>query len=183
MRPPIFLFDLARKERQRRARCKKEKSAKQGPIRFCASPFAEWLRFARAAAWVVNRRAAASCVVHSLSEVSGSGSGMRAQQPRETAIAATYVLHLGSPLLRGVQRTLPLVAFLWSLRTISFREQERNGSYFTQRNDYCSLTRSCAILYSKWLKNTGLFVNLHKNSFSRLETVDKKPCLNIMNLN
>ena len=34
---------------------------------------------------------------------------------------------LGFPPLRGVQRTLPLVAFLWSTRTVSFRERKEMG--------------------------------------------------------
>ena len=41
-----------------------------------------------------------------------SVSGMRGSKPRLTALAATPVPPLGSPPLRGVQRTLPLVAFL-----------------------------------------------------------------------
>ena len=49
----------------------------------------------------------------SRSEVCLSVSGMRGSRPRLTALAATLVFPLDSPLLRGVQRTLPLVAFLW----------------------------------------------------------------------
>ena len=63
----------------------------------------------------------------SLSEVPWSVSDMRAHRPRLTALAATLVPPVDSPPLRGVQRTLPLVAFLWSTRTISFRERKEMG--------------------------------------------------------
>ena len=59
-------------------------------------------------------RAAGRGEVNPLSEVQLSVSGMRGSKPRLTALAATLVAPLGSPLLRGVQRTLPLVAFLGS---------------------------------------------------------------------
>ena len=63
----------------------------------------------------------------SRSEVRLSVSGMRGSRPRLAALATTLVFPLDSPLLRGVQRTLPLVAFLWSTRTVSFRERKEMG--------------------------------------------------------
>ena len=44
-----------------------------------------------------------------------------------TPIAATLVLPIDSPPARGVQRTLPLVAFLWSPRTVSFPDGKEMG--------------------------------------------------------
>ena len=41
--------------------------------------------------------------------------------------AAILVPPLGSPFLRGDQRALPLVSFLWSTRTVSFRERKEIG--------------------------------------------------------
>ena len=63
----------------------------------------------------LDRRPRAACWggMKSLSEVPLSVSGVRGSKPRLTALAATLVAPLGSPTLRGVQRTLPLVAFLW----------------------------------------------------------------------
>ena len=72
-------------------------------------------------------RAACRSGVKSRSEVRLSVSGLRGSRPRLTALAATLASPLGSPTLRGVQRTLPLVAFLWSSRTISFRERKEMG--------------------------------------------------------
>ena len=72
-------------------------------------------------------RAACRSGVKSRSEVRLSVSGLRGSRPRLTALAATLASPLGSPTLRGVQRTLPLVAFLWSTRTVSFRERKEMG--------------------------------------------------------
>ena len=133
-------------------------------IRSCATPTAEGFAYARAAAWFIDQRAAVQCVVQLTSEVQLSGRAeCGAPRARPTSIAATLVLPLASPFRRGVQRTLPLVAFLWAkapplpvaekggacalqprhwravakqarewhcgkAATVSFREQERNGS-------------------------------------------------------
>ena len=59
-------------------------------------------------------RAAGWGGMKSRSEVPLSVSGMRGSRPRLTALAATLVPPLGSPPSSGVQRTLPLVAFLGS---------------------------------------------------------------------
>ena len=44
-----------------------------------------------------------------------------------TSIAATLALPIDSPPARGVQRKLPLVAFLWSPRTVSFPDGKEMG--------------------------------------------------------
>ena len=68
------------------------------------------------------------CVVQFTSEVQCSGRAKcGAPKPRLTQIAATLGVPVGSPIYRGVQRTLPLVAFLWSPRTVSFRNRKEMG--------------------------------------------------------
>ena len=90
-----------------------------------AQPSAEGFAYARAAAWVLGVEPRVGCVVQSSSEVQCSG---RAEcgtpRPRPTALAATMVFPLDSPHVRGVQRTLPLVAFLWNPKTVSFRNRK-----------------------------------------------------------
>ena len=147
MRPTIFLFVLVRKERRCRARYQKEKIAKRG-LHFPSLSFspADILHFChpvrRTTPLPHNRPRKASltlaplaghltgeprpgCVVQRSSEVSCSG---RAEcgtpKPRPTAIAATLVLTLDSPPLREIQRSLPLVAFLWNPKTVSFRNRK-----------------------------------------------------------
>ena len=51
--------------------------------------------------------------------------------PRLTALAATPAAPLGSPILRGVQRSLPLVAFL-GVQEPFFPRRERMGLEYTQ---------------------------------------------------
>ena len=78
------------------------------------------------------QRAAARCGVQLQSAIPLSGSGRRGQQLRVLALAATSAAPFDSPPVRGVKGKPPLVAFLRSSRTISFREQERNGSCISQ---------------------------------------------------
>ena len=130
--PPCLSFVLP-KERQRRARWKKERAPSAGNSGQCVRSYARLSNLVqvwyKVHAGLPRRpqcclghkpRAAAACVGKAPSEEPLSVSEMRAHRPRLTALAATLVAPLGSPSLRGVQRTLPLVAFLWSTRHISF---------------------------------------------------------------
>ena len=137
--PPCLSFVLP-KERQRRARWKKERAPNAGNIVQSMRPYARISNGVRI--WYIvhagsphrpqcclghKPRVACWGVVKSRSEVRLSGSEMRAHRPRLTALAATLVPPLDSPSLRGVQRTLPLVAFLWSTRTVSFPNGKEMG--------------------------------------------------------
>ena len=130
--PPCLSFVLP-KERQRRARWKKERAPNAGNIVQCVRSYARlsnlvqvWYKVHAGSPRRPQRclghrpRAAYKSGAKSRTEVPLSVSGMRGSKPHLTALAATLVAPLGSPSLRGVQRTLPLVAFLWSTRHISF---------------------------------------------------------------
>ncbi len=123
--PPCLSFVLP-KERQRRARWKKERAPNAGNIVQCVRSYARlsnlvqvWYKVHAGSPRRPQRclghrpRAAYKSGAKSRTEVPLSVSGMRGSKPRLTALAATLVAPLGSPPLRGVQRTLPLVAFLW----------------------------------------------------------------------
>ena len=125
MRPPCLSFVLP-KERQRRARWKKERTPNAGSVVQNVRLYARISNlvqvWCKVHAGLPRRpqcclghkpRAAAACVGKAPSEEPLSVSEMRAHRPRLTALAATLVPPLDSPLLCGVQRTLPLVAFLW----------------------------------------------------------------------
>ena len=76
------------------------------------------------------QRAAGWCGVQVQSTVPLSDSGMRAQQPRVLAIAATSGAPLDSPFSsRGQGETSPCRLSLWNVRTISLSTKgKRNGS-------------------------------------------------------
>ena len=136
--PPCLSFVLP-KERQRRARWKKERAPNAGNIVQSMRPYARISNGVRF--WYIvhagsphrpqcclghKPRAAGKGGVKSRSEGRLSGSETRAHRPRLTALAATLVAPLGSPLLRRVQRKPPLVAFL-----------EVQETFFPQRERMC----------------------------------------------
>ncbi len=138
MRPPCLSFVLP-KERQRRARWKKERAPNADNVVQCVRSYARisnsvrvWYKVhgesPRRPQCCLDRRprAAGRGGEKSRSEVRLSVSGMRGSKPRLTALAATPVPPLDSPPSSGVQRTLPLVAFL-----------EVQETFFPQRERMC----------------------------------------------
>ncbi len=84
-------------------------------------------------------RAAARSVRHAASEVPGSGSGMRGEPLRVSALAATLVPPLGSPYLRGGKGTLPLVVFLFGVQEpFLFPQEEREMGLEIRRPEFMS---------------------------------------------
>ena len=140
---PYLSFVLP-KERQRRARWKKERTPNAGSVVQNVRLYARISNlvqvWCKVHAGLPRRpqcclghkpRAAGRGGEKSRSEVRLSVSGMRGSKPRLTALAATPVPPLDSPPLRGVQRTLPLVAFL-----------EVQETFFPQRERMCLDLRS-----------------------------------------
>jgi len=136
---PLSFFSSCRKERQRRARWKKEKAPNADNVVQRVRSYARisnsvrvWYKVhgesPRRPQCCLDRRprAAGRGGEKSRSEVRLSVSGMRGSKPRLTALAATPVPPLDSPPSSGVQRTLPLVAFL-----------EVQETFFPQRERMC----------------------------------------------
>ena len=89
-----------------------------------ASPFAERLRL-RSRRFLVDRPASRGSE-RGTRCVRSTGERQRKAGSADTrnCFSGDLKLTLVLPTLRGVQRRLPLVAFLWSARTISFRERK-----------------------------------------------------------
>ena len=136
MRPAVFLSPCRKKDSAAPGGRKKGRQTRSTSVQFCGSASRSsnmvqlrckvhaCLRHRPQCCLDRRPRAAGRGGVESRSEVRLSVSETRVPRPRLTVLAATPVAPLGSPPLRGVQRTRPLVAFLWSARTISFHERK-----------------------------------------------------------
>jgi len=137
--PPYLSFRLAEKKDSAAPGGRKKRAPDAGNIVQCMRLYARISYFVRV--WYkvhgesprrpqccLDRRprAAGRGGEKSRSEVRLSVSGMRGSKPRLTALAATPVPPLDSPPSSGVQRTLPLVAFL-----------EVQDTFFPQRERMC----------------------------------------------